>query len=77
MELKHLNFTAVFVEEPDGGYSAYIEEITGANTQGDTIEEARSNLNEALKMVLETNKIISRKNQTTGLKSYREPLTFA
>ena len=77
MELKQMNFTAVFVEEPAGGYSAYIEEIPGANSQGETIEEAKANLSEALRMVLETNKILSQKNQSQGQKSYREPLSFA
>ncbi|MCX6305241.1 MAG: type II toxin-antitoxin system HicB family antitoxin [Bacteroidetes bacterium] len=77
MELKQMTFTAVFLEVPEGGYSAYIEEIPGANSQGETLDEARSNLTEALKMILETNKILSQKNQPYGLKSYREPLSFA
>ncbi len=53
-----MNFTAVFLEVPEGGYSAYIEEIPGANSQGETLEEAKVNLSEALRMVLETNKIL-------------------
>jgi len=77
MELKQMNFTAVFVEEPEGGYSAYVEEIPGANSQGETIEEAKENLSEALRMILETNKILSQKSNAKGLKSHREPLTFA
>ena len=77
MELKQMNFTAVFVEEPEGGYSAYVEEIPGANSQGETIEEAKANLSEALRMVLETNKILSQKSQIHGLKTHREPLSFA
>lgn len=58
MELNQMNFTAVFLEVPEGGYSAYIEEIPGANSQGETLEEAKVNLSEALRMVLETNKIL-------------------
>ena len=77
MKLKQMNLTAVFLEVPEGGYSAYIEEIPGANSQGDTLEEAKSNLGEALRMVLETNKILSQKNLPFGLKSHREPLSFA
>jgi hypothetical protein len=38
-------------------YAAFIEEITGANSQGETLEEAKENFVEALKIVLETNKI--------------------
>ena len=46
-------FTAVFLEVPEGGFSAYIEEIPGANSQGETLEEAKINLSEALRMVLD------------------------
>ncbi len=77
MELKHISFTAVFVEEPSGGYSAYVEEIPGANSQGETLGEAKSNLEEAIQLVLETNKILAQKNQIRGNKSFREPLSFA
>ena len=77
MKQDKFSFTAVFVEVPEGGYSAFIEEIPGVNTQGESIEEARSNLQEALKMVLETNKILAQKNIMQGVKSYREPLSIA
>ena len=50
--MKELSFTTVFVEDPQGGYSAYVEEIPGANSQGETLEEAKENLKEALQMVL-------------------------
>lgn len=70
------SFTAVFVEEPEGGYSAYIEEVPGVNTQGETLDEARENLQEALLMVLETNKILAQKNLAPGYRSYREQLSI-
>ena len=35
--------TAVFHRSPQG-FVAYVEELPGANTQGETIEEARENL---------------------------------
>jgi predicted RNase H-like HicB family nuclease len=74
MYLNNLSFTAVFVEDPNGGYSAYVEEIPGANSQGETLEEAKENLKEALQMVLETNKILSQRNVIKGTKSHRETL---
>lgn len=49
-----LELTAVFREDPDGGYVAFVEELPGANTQGDTLEEARLNLREAVELVLES-----------------------
>ena len=52
-------FTAVYEAVPEsegGGYCAYVEEVPGAVTQGDTLEEARENLKEALQLVLEANR---------------------
>jgi predicted RNase H-like HicB family nuclease len=77
MYLNNFSFTAVFVEDPNGGYSAYVEEIPGANSQGETLEEAKENLKEALQMVLETNKILSQRNVIKGTKSHRETLHFS
>jgi predicted RNase H-like HicB family nuclease len=52
-----VTFTAVFEEVPSsegGGYCAYVEELPGANTQGQTLEEARENLKDAIRLLLET-----------------------
>jgi predicted RNase H-like HicB family nuclease len=50
------DFTAVYQEAEEGGYIAYAEEVPGAITQGETLEEARGNLAEAVQLVLETNR---------------------
>lgn len=47
--------TAVFERVPEG-YIAFVEELPGANTQGETIEEARTNLREAVELILEANR---------------------
>ena len=44
-------FTAVFRRVPEG-YIAFVEELPGANTQGVTLDEARTNLQEAVALVL-------------------------
>jgi len=54
--------TAVFVKEDDGGYGGYVEEIPGAITQGETIEEVRENLVEAVQLVVQGNRYLSDKN---------------
>ena len=41
------------------GYVAFVEELPGANTQGETLEEARVNLREAVTMVLDVNRELS------------------
>ncbi len=50
-----MEFTAVYMKVPEG-YIAFVEELPGANTQGDTLEEAKENLKEAVAMVLEANR---------------------
>ncbi len=50
-----LNLTAVYRKVPEG-YIGFIEEVPGANTQGATLEEARENLQEAVRMLIEANR---------------------
>jgi predicted RNase H-like HicB family nuclease len=45
-------WTAVYRKVPEG-YIGFVEELPGANTQGETLEEARENLKEAINLVLE------------------------
>jgi predicted RNase H-like HicB family nuclease len=49
-------FTAVFEEAEEGGYVAFVEELPGAITQGETLDEARENLKEAIALMLEVNR---------------------
>jgi predicted RNase H-like HicB family nuclease len=49
-------FTAVYEPAEEGGYIAFVEEVPGANSQGETLEEARENLKEALELMLEVNR---------------------
>ena len=54
-----LMLTAVFEEVPEsegGGYVAYAEELPGAISQGDTLEEARENLRDAIELLVEANR---------------------
>ena len=53
-----IEFTAVFQKVPEG-YIAFVEELPGANTQGATLEEARENLQEAIQLVLEANRMLA------------------
>ena len=45
-------FTAIIEEAPEGGYWAMSPEIPGANGQGETIEEAKDSLREAIELIL-------------------------
>lgn len=44
--------TAVFEVAEEGGYIGYGAELPGANTQGETLEEAREDLRDAVEMLL-------------------------
>ena len=68
-----LQCTAVFRKVPEG-YIAFIEEFPGANTQGASLEEARSNLREAVALVVEANRILVREDAAAG-SVIREPLS--
>ena len=50
-----MKFTAVFRKVREG-YVGFIEELPGANSQGRSLKETRSNLREAVKLVLEANR---------------------
>ena len=53
-----MKFTAVFEKVPEG-YIGFTLELPGANTQGETLEEARENLQEAVALVLEANRALA------------------
>ena len=66
-----MELTAVYMQVPEG-YIAFVEELPGANTQGDTLEEARENLREAVALVLEANRELAEK-AIAGQAVTREP----
>ena len=70
-----ITLTAVFQKVPEG-YIGYVEELPGANTQGDTLEEARENLKEAITLVLEANRELAEET-LIGADVIREPLLMA
>lgn len=54
--MTELTLTAIFEEAEEGGYIGYVAELPGANTQGETLEEARENLAEAIELILNSNR---------------------
>ncbi len=56
---------AAFWKVPEG-HSAFIEGFSGANTQGASLEEARTNRCEAIALVVEANRVL-------GLATLEEP----
>lgn len=70
-----MNMTAVY-QKVDEGYIGYIEELPGANTQGETLEETRDNLQEAVQLVLESYRALAEEN-IMGIDVIREPFLIA
>jgi len=70
-----LTLTVVFQAVPEG-YIGFVEELPGANTQGRTLEEARANLQEAIDLVLDTNRMLAEES-LAGQSVIREPLLIS
>jgi predicted RNase H-like HicB family nuclease len=67
-----LQFTAVFRKVAEG-YIGFVEEVPGANTQGATLDETRTNLREAVTLVVEANRMFAHEDAPDG-EVIREPL---
>jgi predicted RNase H-like HicB family nuclease len=61
--MMRMDLTAVFRKVPEG-YIGWVEELPGANTQGDTLEAARTNLEEAIQLVIDANRMLSQVDAT-------------
>ncbi len=70
-----MQLTAIYLKVPEG-YIGFVEELPGANTQGDTLEETRINLQEAVKLVLEANRQLT-EEMLIGQSVIREQLPLA
>ena len=68
-------FTAIY-KKSGKWYLGWIEEIPGVNTQGKTFKEVKENLKEALLLILETNRLVNKK-EVSGGKVIREPLSVS
>jgi predicted RNase H-like HicB family nuclease len=56
------HFTAVFERDGDW-WVAWVSELPGANTHGRTLDEARENLMDAVRVVREANRILARRER--------------
>ena len=60
--MNKIEMTAVFEPCDEGGFIAYVQELSGINTQGDTLEEAKENLADAVNLVFEEMRASSKKS---------------
>jgi predicted RNase H-like HicB family nuclease len=61
-------FAAIIEEAPEGGYWAVCPEVPGANGQGETIEETKESLRDAIRLIFE-DRLEDMKRVLPGLKT--------
>ena len=74
--MTELTLTAVFEEAEEGGFIGYVNELPGANTQGETLEEVRENLTEAIELILNSNREKFEKNFSSSCRVTREKMVL-
>ena len=74
--MTEVTLTTIYQEAEEGGYVGYVAELPGANTQGETLEEVRENLAEAIQLSLEANREEFEKQLPPGSKITREQLVL-
>ena len=70
-----MELTAVYLKVP-GGYIGFVEELPGANTQGETLDEVKANLEEAINLVLEANRLLAEES-LQGQEVIRESISIS
>jgi predicted RNase H-like HicB family nuclease len=66
-----IQLTAVFEKVKDG-FIGYVEELPGANTQGETLDETKRNLKEAIELVMESYRQLN-EEENVGKDVVKEP----
>jgi len=70
-----VKLTAIFEPAREGGYTCFVEEIPAAISEGETLEEARANLLDALRLVVDAQRHLTEENLAPG--ALREPIELA
>ena len=70
-----MKMTAIYLKVPEG-YVGFVQELPGANSQGETLEETKANLEEAINLVLEANRALVEES-LQGQELIREPITIS
>jgi antitoxin HicB len=52
--MKKLSYTAIYEEDPEGGFVVSVPTLPGCYSQGETLEEAERNITEAIELYIET-----------------------
>jgi len=52
--MRIFNYIIIFEKEDDGGYHVFCPTLKGCHSQGDTYDEALTNIQDAIKLYLES-----------------------
>lgn len=74
--MTELTLAAIFEEVEEGGFIGYVAELPGANTQGETLEEVRANLQDAIELILSCNREQFEKTFSSSGRITREKLVL-
>jgi predicted RNase H-like HicB family nuclease len=69
-----MKLTAIFEPAKEGGYTCFVEEVPTAISQGETLDEAKANLLDALKLVLACQRELAEKDLSPN--AVHEPFDF-
>ena len=70
-----MKLTTVFEPAEEGGHTCFDEEVPAAISQGETLAEAKANLLDALKLVLQCQRELAEENLSPN--ALRERIEFA
>ena len=51
--MNNLQYEAVFMPQPEGGYTVEVPDLPGCVSEGNTLEEAKANIQEAIEVYIE------------------------
>lgn len=73
----HLHLTAVFEPAPAGGFTCGFEELPDVFSEGETLQEAKANLMDALELVMAYHRDEARKARRDSPNVVRESFDLA
>lgn len=71
-----LNYNVIFQEEKTGGYSVWVPDLAGCASQGETFDEAKSNIRAAIKLYLEDAPDSAFKSAVSQFKQFFVPISI-
>lgn len=67
-------YHTIFMQRPDGWFVGWVEEIRGTLSAGKSLDECRSNLKDALQLIIQTHRDEARAPVNRGLSCIEESI---